>query len=35
MMESAFHMASMLTWWLLGAALLGAVFGYFFCNADS
>ncbi len=35
MMASSFHMAFMPNWWMLGAALLGAVFGYFFCNADS
>ena len=35
MMGSTFHMAFMLNWWLLGAALLGAVLGYFLCRADS
>ena len=34
-MNSAFHMAFMSGWWLLGAGLLGVVFGYLFCNANS
>ena len=35
MMGSAFHGAFFLSWWLLGAALLGVAFGYLFCKADS
>ena len=34
-MASAFQMAFLPIWWFLIAALMGAVFGFFFCKADS
>ena len=34
-MAPVFQMAFMPMWWLLATALLGVVFGFFFCKTDS